>query len=401
MRMLLETAGSRGDVEPFVALALRARERGHEVLLVGPAGTAALAAVLAAGRGGIGVREVDADFRRMAREQGGSAWAAARSLKRTVRPAMREVLLGTAESALEFAPDVILHHPKVLSAPHAAARVGAARVIVELVPSVTPTTAFPAAGIARTGIGPLNRASYRLAAAAGSMFRTELREAAKLLGDPEPSEADTTLMPVSPVILPRPADWPSSVHVTGAWSVDTSSAPVDRTLDAFLAGGESILVGFGSMVGGDPAHRGAAFVLAARALGLRTLVLRGWGGVEVPRHVLDDDVLVADAAPHAALLPRVRVAVHHGGVGTSHAAVRAGTPSVVVPFLGDQPFWAAALHRQGLAAAPLSRRRLTVQTAATAIQQAARSHERVAEAAAVMRAEDGAGVALDIIEALR
>ena len=142
-------------------------------------------------------------------------------------------------------------------------------------------------------------------------------------------------------------------------------------------------------------------MLAARALGLRTLVLRGWGGADVPPHLLGDDVAVVDAAPHAAVLPRSIVAVHHGGAGTSHAAVRAGTPAVVVPFAGDQSFWARTLHRQSLAAAPLPQRKATVQRAATAIEQALRCRQSTAVAATAMAQEDGTGVALDIIERLR
>lgn len=396
MRILLATAGSRGDVEPFAALAQHARERGHEVLLVGPAGTADLTT-----GSDVAVHEIDADFRRMAREQSTSAWAAARSFTSSVRPAMREVLLGTARSALEFAPDVIGHHPKVLSAPHAATRTGAARVIVELVPSVTPTAAFPAAGTLRTGVGSLNRATYRLGSIATRMFRRELEEASALLGDPAPADAAATLMPVSPTILPRPDDWPRSLHLTGAWSSGGSGQPLDPAIDAFLKVGPAIAVGFGSMVSGDPARRGAAFVLAARALGLRSLVLRGWGGADVPQHLLGDDVLVVDAAPHAAVLPRVLASVHHGGVGTSHAAVRAGSPSVVVPFMGDQPFWASTLHQQGLAATPLPKGRVDVQRAGEAIAEALRLRHRAAEAAAAVAQEDGTGAALDIIESLR
>lgn len=398
MRLLLATAGSRGDVEPFIALARAASARGHEVVLLGPAGTAALAADAR----GVEVREVDADFRRMLRELSASPWAAVRGLERVVRPAMRSVLLGAARAGLEVEPDVILHHPKVLSAPLVAARVGAARAVVELVPSLTPTAAFPAPGTVRRSLGPpLNRATYRLASATAAMFRAELREAAALLGEPQPAPAAGSLVPISSAILPRPRDWPRSAHLTGAWTSPAPQAPLEPALESFLARGDVVAVGFGSMVWGDAAQRGAAFVLAARALGLRTLVLRGWGGADVPQDVLGDDVLVIDAAPHAAVLPRSLVAVHHGGAGTSHAAVRAAAPSVVVPFQGDQSFWAATLHRRGLASAPLSQRRLSARSAGAAIEAALRRRERCAEIGAIVAAEDGTGAALDLVESLR
>ena len=71
-----------------------------------------------------------------------------------------------------------------------------------------------------------------------------------------------------------------------------------------------------------------------------------------------DDLLVVDSVPHDAVLPRAIVAMHHGGAGTVHATTRAGTPSILVPFLSDQPFWAAQLERIGLAGPPLHRNRL-------------------------------------------
>ncbi|MDR7234081.1 glycosyltransferase [Agrococcus sp. BE272] len=396
MRLLLVTAGSRGDVEPFVALGRRAVARGHEVLLVGPRGTAALASEAT----GVEVRELDVDYRRMIEEQGGSPVRAMRAFRRVVRPAMRAVIVDSARIALEHAPDAIVHHPKVLSAPLAAARVGAASVLAELVPSVTPTSAFPAAGTLPAGPAALNRASYRLTAAAGAMFRGEMREASALLGDPvAPPRTGATLVPVSPTLLQRPADWPPSVHLTGAWAELGGSAPLDPELERFLEGGDVLSVGFGSMASGDPLRRGAAFVEAARALGLRTLVMRGWGGADVPAHLLGADVLAVDAAPHEHVLPQVLVAAHHGGAGTAHATVRAGAPSVVMPFLADQPFWAAALHRRGLAAAPV-RRGADARRLDAAIEDALRCRDRAAEAARRMAREDGTGAAVDVLEAL-
>lgn len=395
MRLLLATAGSRGDVEPFVALARAAVDRGHDVLLVGPAGTAELAASAP----GVEVRELAVDYRRLLEEQGGAPLRAMRAFGRVVRPAMREVIVGSARIALEHGPDVLVHHPKVLSAPLAARRVRAASVVAELVPTITPTAAFPAAGTIPAGPGALNRASYRLGAAAAVMFRAELQEAAAVLGDPPPARTAAALIPVSPTLLQRPDDWPASAHLTGAWSAVSEAAPLDAALERFLQRGDVLAVGFGSMSSGDPLRRGAAFVEAARALGLRTLVMRGWGGADVPDRLRGDDVLVVDAAPHATVLPRVLVAAHHGGAGTAHAAVRAGVPSVVMPFLADQPFWAAALRRRGLAPASL-RRGASARSIGAAVEQALQCSDRARVAAERTAREDGIGTALNVLESL-
>jgi sterol 3beta-glucosyltransferase len=391
VKILLLTAGSRGDVEPFAALARRARQQGHEVLLAVPDNSGT-------DLSGLSAASLGADFQAMIADQGTSVGQALRSFRSVVRPTMRAVIVGAARIGLESGADVVLAHPKVLSAPLIAGRLGARLVNVETVPTTVPTKEFPAAGTVNTDLGPLNRLTYRAGGAAAAMFRREMREAAHLLGDTRPASARATLLPISPQILSRPADWPADAHLTGAWVEPPQEGARDATVDPFLAQGDAISVGFGSMAQGDPFARGAAFVTAARERGLRTLVLRGWGGADVPSALLGDDVLVVDGAPHGNVFPRVEVAVHHGGAGTSQAAVRAGTPSVVVPFLADQPFWARTLRARGVAADPVSRRRLTPQRAGEALDQALGARERAAELGPLVAAEDGTGRAVELIE---
>src|SRR5690606_8490622 len=139
--------------------------------------------------------------------------------------------------------------------------------------------------------------------------------------------------------------------------------------------------GFGSMTGGDPVARARAVIEGARLAGHRVLVTTGWGGLEVPVSSLGDDVLVTSAVPHDAVLPRAAVAMHHAGAGTAHAVARAGIPAITVPFLADQPFWAAQLHRRGLAPRALHRDRLTAATVQAAIEQAHECDEQAMEVA--------------------
>lgn len=391
MRLLLLTAGSRGDVEPFAALARRALQHGHEVTLAVPDNSGADLM-------GIETVSLGADFQAMIADQGTSLRQAMRSFSTVVRPTMRAVIVGAARIGLAEGADTVVAHPKALSAPLIAGRLGATLFAVETVPTTIPTREFPAAGTVPFDLGPLNRLTYRAGGAAATMFRRELREAARTLGDPRPVAPRATLLPISPRILARPADWPPTAHLTGGWT-GRATGGSDEVVTAFLRTKPTVSVGFGSMAQGDPFARGAAFVAAARERGLQTLVLRGWGGADVPPQLLDDDVLVIDGAPHDEVLPRVEVAVHHGGAGTAQAAVRAGTPSVIVPFLADQPFWARTLSDQGLAADPVSRRRLDARRAGHAIDQALRCRPRAAELGPCVAAEDGTGRALELIEA--
>jgi UDP:flavonoid glycosyltransferase YjiC (YdhE family) len=110
------------------------------------------------------------------------------------------------------------------------------------------------------------------------------------------------------------------------------------------------------MLGADPARLTATVVAAVRQVGQRCILLSGWGGLAA---VGGDDVLVVDEAPHDWLFPRVAAVVHHGGAGTTAAALRAGVPAVVVPFGVDQPFWGARVAALGTGPRPIPVRALT------------------------------------------
>jgi sterol 3beta-glucosyltransferase len=397
MRMMFVTAGSRGDVDPFVALARRAQSAGHEVRIavtrefVGHARAA-----------GLDVTGLDGDYSALVAGQGVSAWAAMRSFRTVVRPMMAAILRSAADAALDYRPDVLVHHPKVLSAPIAAARLGIPHVLVEIVPTITPTGEFPAAGVTVRDLGRLNPLTYRLAAGAAGMFAGPLREIRGGLGLPARGEVPgpaLTLVPVSPTLLARPADWPDTTRITGAWSEPPAGAVLDAELEAFLGSGDVVYAGFGSMALGDAAARGAAVIDAVRASGRRLLAVTGWGGLEIAPELVGEDVLVREAVPHAEVLGRCAAAVHHGGAGTAHAAVRAGVVSVCVPFLADQPFWGALLHRRGFGTAPVPARRLTTTRLGAALG-ALPDPAAVRTAARAMAGEDGCGTALAILEEL-
>ena len=397
MRILIATAGSRGDVEPFATLARRAVESGHTVQVAAPDRSGADLT-------GIDVFSLGVDFSAMIESQGVSPMAAIRNLREVVRPVMRGVIVNAARAALRFRPDVIVWHPKVLSAPLIADALGIPHVLVETVPTMTPTREFPSAGTVTRSLGPLNPLTYRAASAAGAMFRGELDEAASVMGirrPRRPSDPAATLLPISPTILPRPADWPASVALTGPWRSpvpDASGPGADPEVDAFVGGAPFAYAGFGSMATGDPVARGRALVGAARSRGLRLLVATGLGGIEVPNELLDDDVMVRRSVDHSAVLPHAAVAVHHGGIGTVQAAMAAATVSIVVPFIADQPFWGAMLHRRALGPAPIPHRRLRAERLADAIATAPTYHPAVRAVAARMMQEDGTGAALRAIE---
>jgi sterol 3beta-glucosyltransferase len=211
-----------------------------------------------------------------------------------------------------------------------------------------------------------------------------------------------TLNGFSQHVLPRPADWPENSQITGYWFFNEPKWKPTQALRDFLAAGpKPVYIGFGSMVTSDAAAFTRTVQDALKKSGHRAILATGWGGLDeylFEEGVSQDDekIFVLRHAPHGYLFPLVAGAIHHGGAGTTAAAVRAGIPSVIVPFYGDQPFWARCLARQGVAPPPVQRNALTADRLASAILQSQRpAMVRNAEVlGCAVRAEDGVGEAL-------
>lgn len=204
----------------------------------------------------------------------------------------------------------------------------------------------------------------------------------------------------SPAVVPIPPDWPPHVTATGYWFVGADPAwqpPAD--LAAFLdAGPPPVYVGFGSMVTQDPASKIAVVVEALRLSGQRGVIAAGWAGLQAAD--LPDTIHLLDRAPHDWLFPRMSAVVHHGGAGTTAAGLRAGRPTIIAPFFGDQPFWGRRVQALGVGPPPLPQKRLTAEALAAAIRAVVSDDGIRARAAALgerIRAEDGVERAVEWI----
>ena len=391
VKIYLAAFGSRGDNEPFRALAAKADAAGHEVYF-------AHTSDLDTDPGAL-YRELElpGSVENVIAEQGVSVVRALLNYRSVMRPLLEGVWDATTQQILDIRPDVVVYHPKVMTAALAAHAVGAIAAEVDIVPTMTPTKEFPPAGIPAGIPRSWNKAAYSLVNAGMSSFASTLRKRADDLGVIR-VESDLVLCPVSPTLVPHPADWPEFAHVTGQWH-RSSEDDLDPELERFMDDGQIVYAGFGSMRDSRGKARAGAIVKAARSLGLKTLLVTGWGGlVPTAEHEQASDVLVRTAVPHSAVLPRVAVGIHHGGAGTTHAFVRAGTPSIIMPFLADQPWWGARLSSLGLGPKPLSRATTRPSVIAKSITEALSQRDKVERAAATMAQEDGAGVALTIIE---
>lgn len=405
MRITALTFGTEGDWRPMVALCHGLAGAGHDVVLLGPRPAVPLADHLGVpfvALEGDMASELEAAMPSMERGAG------PREIGRLVTSFAQRHTTGWMRAVLDAAAgsDVVLPAGLAVYVGLSVAEKLRVPVVGIGLQPVMPTGDFPSAFLPAWRMPRwANRLSHRLVLALmWRAFRGATNAARRdVAGQPRRRgewRGYPILFGISPTLMPRPRDWPDRYEVTGHWTtpIDPAWEP-DPALLAFLAGGEPpIYVGFGSMLGFDRAR-------AERAVqegldGRRALIASGAAGLG--EGALPPNALRIGPTPHEWLFPRTRIVVHHGGAGTTHAAARAGVPAVVVPFGGDQAFWAARAHRLGIAAAPLAHRALTGPALGSRLDHAAAPDmqqwaHQIGEA---VRAEDGIGTAIAALERL-
>lgn len=202
-------------------------------------------------------------------------------------------------------------------------------------------------------------------------------------------------------VLPKPPDWNENTHVVGYWTLTEADTwqPPEALVNFLQSGKPPVYVGFGSMVNQNPEATARLVIDALQRTGQRGIIASGWGGLSAKDY--PDTIYQIGSVPHAWLFPQLSAVVHHGGAGTTSAGLRAGVPSVIVPFMGDQPFWGARIQALGVGTKPIPRRDLTADTLVQAIQQAV-SDAQIKERARVLgekiRAETGIESTIALIE---
>ncbi|CAN9319441.1 unnamed protein product [Alternaria alternata] len=197
----------------------------------------------------------------------------------------------------------------------------------------------------------------------------------------------------SPALIPKPKDWNHHISVAGFYFLNlASNYTPDPDLAAFLDGGEPpVYIGFGSIVVDDPNAMTKMIFDAVKITGKRALVSKGWGGLGADDLGKPDGVFMLGNCPHDWLFKRVSAVVHHGGAGTTAAGIATGKPTVVVPFFGDQAFWGAMVSRAGAGPDPIPYKDLTAEKLAGAISEALKpeSLDRAQELCDKIKQENG------------
>ncbi|WP_324789501.1 glycosyltransferase [Streptomyces sp. H51] len=408
--VVIFAAGSRGDVQPCLALGRALARRGDTVRLL--ASTRYQRLVDGAG---LEFRPLPADPAEIIQSAEGQALLAGRNnavaflrgFGRVLRPRMAGILEQTQDGArgadLVLAPTfgfLGVHLSQYLRVPHAIIHFQPSHPTGEFPHPLVPGSRFLGAPGNRLGFAAVDAGSWLMCRRFVNEWRGERLglPAMSPLGLLRRARRATVLCAFSPALVPRPPDWGDNVHVTGFWHHDQPLWEPPRRLLAYLADGPPpVYVGFGSMKTGDPQATDRLVRAALRHAGLRG-VLAGDPATS------DDDMLVVDDIPHDWLFPRMAAVVHHGGAGTTASGLRAGVPSLLCPFFGDQTYWATRVHRLGAGPLPLPARGFTVPALSRRLHDLTRN-PAYAQAARrlghTLRSEDGTSHACEVLGRLR
>lgn len=395
-------SGTRGDVQPYIALGLELQKLGKSVRIA----TNTIFESFVRGYG-LDFFPINVDY-----QSANVDPAMIRQAQQADNPLkmfftfqkmkeygvhMLEEFFGACDGS-----DLIVYHPGITIGYFAAERLGIPAVLASPFPLHTTRQHTAVILYGKVKANPIvNRLSYKLLqnmlwmtseSTIRSFWKKNFGQAPAHFGCPYERHTDArhpAVISCSNFIFQRPSDWDAHIHQSGYWFLEEPTYTPSPELAAFLEQGEKpIYVGFGSMFDAENTARLAQIILQGLAQTGRRAILGGFGRLEN----LPQTVFAVESIPHSWLFERVAAVCHHGGAGTSAAGFRAGVPSAIFPFALDQYAWAQRAFDLGIGARPVPIKNLTVQKFVEAIQFASQEDIR-ANAWAVgqkIRAETGA-----------
>ncbi|KAI5003601.1 hypothetical protein ZWY2020_030761 [Hordeum vulgare] len=411
LKIAILVVGTRGDVQPFIALAKRLQEFGHHVRLASHVNFRTFVK-----SAGVDFYPLGGDPRIMAQymtKNKGFLMAAPTEIS-VQRKQVKEIIFSLLPACTEpdldtgipFRAQAIIANPPALGHLHIAEALGVPLHIFFTFPW-TPTNEFPHP-LARTPQSATYRLSYLIVDLIiwwGTRgFINDFRKKLNLspIAYFSTYHGSISHLPTgymwSPHLMPKPNDWGSLVDVVGYCflNLGTKYQPPPELSQWLEQGSKPIYIGFGSMPLDDEKKVSTIILDALRETGQRGIISRGWGDLgsfsEVP-----GDVFILEDCPHDWLFPRCTAVVHHGGAGTTAAGLIAGCPTTVVPFFGDQFFWGEIVHARGVGPAPIRVTELTTEALSNAIRFMLDPEvkSRSMELAIAIGNEDGVAAAVD------
>ncbi|KAI6914309.1 sterol glucosyltransferase [Hortaea werneckii] len=422
LNIVIQVVGSRGDVQPFIALGCElqkthghrvriathgtfeafVRESGLEFFSIG-GDPAELMAYIVKNPGLIpSMRSLKA----------GDIQKKRKMLAEMLRGCWRSCIEPDAQSGAPFVADAIIANPPSFAHIHCAQALGVPIHIMFTMPwSSTRAFAHPLANLKfspKTDPNIANYISYGLVEwltwqGMGDIINDWRRELG--LEDVPVSEgarlAEGLRIPHtycwSPALVPKPADWPDHIDVCGFFFREVPSYSPQADLACFLKAGDTpVYIGFGSIVLDDPAAMTEKILAAVEKAGVRAIVSRGWSNLGEGRDVSENVFWLGDC-PHEWLFQHVSAVVHHGGAGTTACGLLNGCPTCIVPFFGDQPFWGRMVASAGAGPSPIPHATLTSEGLAEAIRKCLEpvTQEAARAVAKKMKKESGVLTAVD------
>jgi len=404
MRISILTYGTRGDVQPFLALAIGLRNAGHQVRFAAPQNFADF----------VGQHPIEfvpfigdpAELSRVLVEQGSNPFGIWRVMFDYALPLGVQVLRAV-RSACEDADVIVSSFLMIVAAHTIACEKNIPHLHADLFPAFAHTAAFPNIMFSDIGNKMFNRLSHTVldesfwqANSIGyNLLKRRYPDLPQRLHRPFKDGALTLLNAFSPLVVPPPSDWGSHIHTVGYWFLKSPAWTPPPEFVKFLESGvPPVCVTLSSIITRDTAKLTRIVIEALLIAKQRGILIGGWGGLG--KIDLPDSICYIDSIPHDWLFPRVVAVVHHGGAGTTAVALRAGIPSVVIPFTTDQPFWANRVKALGVGES-IPHQKLRAEVLARAINVTMNDQVMRAKAASLgerIRSEDGVGDAVKIIE---
>jgi len=415
MRIAIIALGSRGDVQPYVALGKGLKKSGHIIRLLTHKNFEELVNSHGLEFWPIGGSVQDiAQSKEMARllEKGNFLSVISQMKKDAINGALHMAKIGV-EACSDI--DLIISGVGGLFAGISLSEKLDIPFLQAYYIPFTPTRVFPSFLFTKLSFinrGFLNRFSYSIARqiiwhgyrSADNLARQQVLglQRASFFGPYKTARfnQNPVLYGFSPLVIPKPYDWGNNIHITGYWLLEHEDdwEPPSELVEFIKSGTKPIYVGFGSMSSRKPEETTDIVLNAISKTKQRAIMLSGWGGLQKVN--LPDNVFMVDLIPISWLFPRVVAAIHHGGAGTTAECFKAGIPSVVIPFFGDQFFWGRHVADLGVGPESIPRKKLTIDRLTRAINDVMEDqkiHQNAVELGIKIRKENGIADAVAVI----